>query len=123
MSRRNCRRRQKRRAGAKLGDATAKRVDITLVEGEHKGRYFTLYGLDEQDVESARKSCAEGIPNEAAFLVVYGMFQAVGLDPVAWVEWPVDSQMDLFSMVGLPVKAWPDDMDAELARLLSGAAS
>ncbi|MEU9245690.1 hypothetical protein [Streptomyces sp. NPDC048385] len=124
MSRRKGRNgRQKGRRGAALGTAQAKYVNITLVEGENKGQFFTLYGLDEQDVESARKACAAGAPNVEAFLIVHGLFQATGLDPVAWCEWPVDTQLDLFAMVGLPVKAWPGDMDADLARLLSGAAS
>ncbi|WP_217553085.1 hypothetical protein [Streptomyces sp. GbtcB6] len=123
MSRRKGRGRQKGRLGAKLGAATAKYVNITLVEGENKGQFFTLYGLDEQDVESARKACAEGMPNVEAFLIVHGLFQAAGLDPLAWCEWPVDTKLDLFAMVGLPVKVWPSDMDSDLAQLLSGAAS
>ncbi|MEU0035125.1 hypothetical protein [Streptomyces sp. NPDC006333] len=122
MSRRKSKRSPRRRQG-RIGVATAKSVNITLVEGDAKGQYYTLYGLDEQDVALARKACAEGQLTVEAFLVVYGLFQASGLDPVAWCEWPMDTVLDLFSMVGLPVKAWPGDMDADLKRLLSGVVS
>lgn len=122
MSRRKPRRPSRSRS-APLGEATPKLVNITLVEGENKGRYFTLYGLDEQDVESARQACAAGCPNEAAFLIAYGFFEALGLDRTAWCEWPTDDLLDLFAMLGLPIGVWPGDMDVDLARLLSGAAS
>lgn len=114
--------RQRRQRGGSLGVATVKRTDITLVEGENKGMFFTLYGLDDQDVAEARAACAAGRLNEQAFLVVYGLFQVLGLEFNVH-EWPMDDVLDLFSMVGLPVRVWPCDMDAELARFLGGVAS
>ncbi|AVH57780.1 MULTISPECIES: hypothetical protein [Streptomyces] len=123
MSQRKGRGRHKGRRTASLGTAQAKRTNIVLAEGEHQGMYFTLYGLDDQDVAEARAACAAGCPNEGAFLVVFGLFEALGLDAVAWCEWPMDEKLDLFAMVGLPVRVWPGDMDSDLARLLSGAAS
>lgn len=122
MSRRKHRRPSRSRT-SRLGKVTAKCVNITIAEGESKGMYFTLYGLDEEDVESARRACADGCPNEAAFLIVYGLFEVLGLDSTGWCGWPKDDVLDLFAMVGLPVSVWPGDMDADLARLLSGAAS
>lgn len=123
MSRhKNRKRRQKPVRAGSLGQAHAKCTNITIVEGEHKGMFFTLYGLDDQDVAEARAACAEGRVNEGAFLVVYGLFQVLGLDFTV-PEWPMDEVLDLFAMVGLPVGVWPCDVDAELARLLSEVAS
>ncbi|QIY96959.1 hypothetical protein HEP87_26850 [Streptomyces sp. S1D4-11] len=121
MSRRKPRR-QKRPRAASLGEATAKVTNITLAEGEHKGMFFTLYGLSDQDVAEARRACAAGQPNDTAFLVVIGLFQALGLDYAAY-EWSMDEVLDLFAMVGLPVSGWGVDMDAELRELLNGAIS
>lgn len=113
-------RRQRRPRGASLGTATAKCTNITIAEGENKGMFFTLYGLDDQDVEQARQACAAGHPNDAAFLVVLGLFQVLDLDFTAY-EWSHDEILELFAMVGLPVLPWSKDTDAELERLLSGA--
>lgn len=115
-------RRQRRPRAARLGEATAKVTNIVIAEGEHKGMFFTLYGLSDQDVAEARRACAAGQPNDAALLVVLGLFQVLGLDFTAY-EWSMDEVLDLFAMVGLPVSGWGVDMDAELRGLLNGAVS
>ncbi|WJV47653.1 hypothetical protein [Streptomyces flavofungini] len=97
-------------------------MTIPIVAGEGAGLTLTIVGLSAEALAEARAQAAAGYIDHVLVLrIVVAFIEAAGVDVTAHT-WSGPEYMALLDMLGFLPPMWSADEDAELDRLLIGAA-